>query len=228
MTRPTVLASLMAVGLLGSPGLGGSHAVRAQASGEDAGLRMLEAASARFAGVERLCADFVQEIRVPLLGEERTSRGRLCQERPNLFRMDFTDPDGDQVVADGAFFWLYYPSMSPGQVVRLPVDPERGGMDFYREFLEDPAGTYDIGAGQAETVDGARTLRIELTPRDDRGYRRAAVWIDRETRLIRRVELEEENGSVRRITLSNTRLDPPLAPDFFRFEPPAGVQVVSG
>jgi outer membrane lipoprotein carrier protein len=223
-----VCFGLATVGMWGTPGPWGPDALQGQSSGEGTALQVLEAASARFADVESLCADFVQEIRVPLLGEERTTRGRLCQERPNLFRMDFTDPDGDQVVADGESFWLYYPSMSPGQVVRLPVDPERGGMDFYREFLEDPAGTYDIGAGVAETVDGVRTLRVELTPRGDRGYQRAAVWIDHESRLIRRVELEEENGSVRRITLSRTELDPSLAPDHFRFEPPPGVQVVSG
>lgn len=199
----------------------------AQTSEADA-LRLLEAAAERFAGVRSICADFEQQIRVPLLGEERTSKGRLCQRRPNLFRMDFTDPDGDQVVADGEHFWLYYPSMSPGQVVRLPVDPERGGLDFYREFLEDPAGTYHVGPGQQETVDGAATLRIPLTPREARGYRQATVWVDRETRLIRRIEIEEENGSVRRVELRDTRLDPTLADDHFRFVPPAGVQIVSG
>lgn len=194
----------------------------------DEALSLLEAASERFSGVDALCADFQQEIRVPLLGEERESEGVLCQRRPNLFRMDFRDPDGDRVVADGRHFWLYYPSMSPGQVVRLPVDPGRGGLDFFREFLADPGDTYEVGPGEVERVGGASTLRIPLEPLAPRGYRRATVWIDRESRLIRRVEIEEENGSVRRVTLSNLRVDPPLARDHFEFTPPAGVHVVSG
>ncbi len=165
---------------------------------------------------------------MPLLGVSRSRSGRLCQRRPNLFRMDFRDPDGDQVVADGRHFWIYYPSMSPGQVVRLPVDPSRGGLDFFREFLADPAATYRVGAAEAETVAGASTLRIPLEPRSSRGYRRAVVWIDRESRLIRRVEIEEENGSVRRVTLSNLEVDPALGAGHFEFTPPAGVQVVSG
>jgi outer membrane lipoprotein carrier protein len=202
--------------------------VSAQGVSSDEALALLEAAAVRFEKVQSICADFVQEIRVPLLGEERTSRGRLCQRRPNLFRMDFSEPDGDRVVADGEHFWLYYPSMSPGQVIRLPVDPSRGGLDFFREFLEDPASTYRIGAGEAELVDGRPTLRVALEPLEPRGYRSARVWIDRETRLIRRVEVEEENGSVRRVTLSDTRLDPDLPSDHFRFALPAGVQIVSG
>jgi outer membrane lipoprotein carrier protein len=194
----------------------------------DAALDLLEAAAERFAGVRAICADFVQEISVPLLDEEHTASGRLCQQRPNLFRMDFREPAGDQVVADGEHFWLYYPSMSPGQVVRLPVDPERGGLDFYREFLGDPAGTYHVGAGEADAVDGRATLRIPLRPREPRGYERATVWIDRETYLILRIEVEEENGTVRRVTLGGARLDPALPDDHFRFVPPAGVQIVSG
>lgn len=188
----------------------------------------LTAASERFATVRGLCADFVQEIRVPLLDEERTSHGRLCQLRPNLFRMDFSDPDGDQVVADGTHFWIYYKSLDPGQVLRLALDPERGGMDFYREFLEDPHGKYELSAGSREVVDGRSTLRIDLTPRSPRGYEDATVWIDPEARLIRRVEIREENGSVRRVTLSGIELDPGLDAGHFRFAMPPGARVVSG
>lgn len=219
-------ASLLVGALALAPG--SAAPLAAQAVPADEALRLLEAAADRFSGVDAVCADFVQEIRVPLLGEERTSRGRLCQRRPNLFRMDFLDPEGDRVVADGRHFWLYYPSMSPGQVVRLPVDPERGGLDFFREFLGDPAATYQVGAGENEQVGGFATLRIPLEPTSPRGYRRATVWIDRDSRMIRQIEVEEENGSVRRVTLSDLRVDPPLAADHFEFAPPAGVTVISG
>ncbi len=217
-----IFATVALAGAVAAPG------VHAQQGGADDPARVLAAASERFSGIRGVCADFVQEMKIPLLNEEKSSRGRLCQMRPNLFRMDFTDPDGDQVVADGDHFWLYYRSMNPDQVIRLPVDPSRGGLDFYREFLENPTEKYDMEAMGRESVDGMSTVRVHLTPRSDRGYQDATVWIDPASRLIRRIEVREENGSVRRVTLNHVKVDPGLSADDFTFTPPAGVHVVSG
>ena len=197
-------------------------------SAQDAATTALVQAAERYEAIVGLCADFEQHLEVPLLNEERTSRGRLCQMRPNLFRMDFTEPDGDRVVADGAHFWIFYPSLNPGQVIRLPLDPARGGLDFYREFLEEPVAKYEISDEGVERVGDTRTLRVKLEPREPRGYRGATVWIDPDTRLIRRVEVVEENGTVRRITLTGVELDPDLSAADFAFRVPAGVQVISG
>jgi outer membrane lipoprotein carrier protein len=197
-------------------------------AGQDEARVELDEASRRFAEIRGVCAEFVQEIQVPLLDEERTSRGRLCQMRPNLFRMDFTDPDGDEIVADGEHFWLYYRSMNPRQVIRMPLDPERGGLDFYREFLDDAGEKYEMRLEGRETVTGRETLRIHLTPRAQRGYRDATVWIDPTSHLIRRIEVREENGSVRRVTMSELQVDPGLDASKFTFTPPPGVHVVSG
>ena len=112
-----------------------------QAQGGAQAMGALSEASERFSGLTVVCADFRQVLEVTLLGERRESRGELCQRRPNLFFMRFTEPQGDQVVADGSYFWIYYASVSPDQVVRLPLDPARGGLDFYREFLDRPAET---------------------------------------------------------------------------------------
>lgn len=197
--------------------------VRAQ----DPGLRALEAAAQRYAGMATICADFVQVLDNPLLGSEKTSRGRLCQQRPNRFRMDFSDPEGDEVVADGTFFWVYYKSLDEGQVLRFPLDPSRGGLDFFREFLSKPASKYEVATEGEETIDGHSTLRLALTPRSTRGLESARVWVDPEARLIRRIEVTEDNGLTRRVSLSAVALDPALDGGYFAFTVPPGVDVVS-
>lgn len=189
--------------------------------------KVMSAASDRYAAVSSVCADFVQRLTVPLLGSDQESRGRLCQRSPNLFSMDFSTPEGDRVVADGSHFWIYFKSQSPGQVIQLPVDPSRGGMDFYREFLDSPLEKYDMALEGTEQVGDRSTSRILLTPFQDRGYRSARVWIDSSTHLIRRVEITEANGTVRRLTLSDVQLDPVVPASTFRFVVPQGVQVVS-
>lgn len=199
----------------------------APAAAQDRALEALEAASERYAGITTVCADFHQILTVTLLGTRNESRGELCQRRPNLFFMRFTEPGGDEVVADGEWFWIYYASIDPEQVVRLPLDPARGGLDFYREFLESPAERYEASLEGEEEVTGRGTLRILVRPRAPRGYREARVWIDPDRGMIRRVEILEDNGTVRRITLDRVRQDPPMEADAFTFRVPDGARIIS-
>lgn len=192
----------------------------------DEGRAALEAAAARYAEAGGLCADFEQQLDNPLLGVTRTSRGQLCQRSPNLFRMDFTDPDGDFVLSDGRSFYLFYPSMNPGQVIRVPLDPERGGLDFYREFLSMPAERYEITTEATEQLDGRDVLRLALTPRTATGITRARVWVDAVARVIPRVEVVEANGVTRTVDLKNVTFENLPARDFFEFVLPAGARVL--
>ncbi|HSG47535.1 MAG TPA: outer membrane lipoprotein carrier protein LolA [Longimicrobiales bacterium] len=199
----------------------------AAARGQDRAAQALETASRRYQEFSTLCADFKQVLTVTLLGDRRESRGELCQRRPNLFFMRFSDPEGDAVVADGSHFWIYYPSMNPGQVLKLPLDPSRGGLDFYREFLDRPDEKYDATLEGEEVVTGRNTVRIALRPREPRGYRTARVWIDPAQGMIRQVEINEDNGTIRLLTLDAIRVDPPLAEGAFTFPVPEGVRVIS-
>lgn len=192
----------------------------------DEGRAALEAAAARYAEAGGLCADFEQQLDNPLLGVTRTSRGQLCQRSPNLFRMGFTDPDGDFVLSDGRSFYLFYPSMNPGQVIRVPLDPERGGLDFYREFLSMPAERYEITTEATEQLDGRDVLRLALTPRTATGITRARVWVDAVARVIPRVEVVEANGVTRTVDLKNVTFENLPARDFFEFVLPAGARVL--
>lgn len=195
--------------------------------GQDRAAQALEAASRRYQEFSTLCAGFQQVLTVTLLGERKESTGELCQRRPNLFFMRFSDPRGDEVVADGTHFWIYYPSMNPGQVLKLPLDPSRGGLDFYREFLDRPGEKYDATLEGEEVVTGRNTVRIALRPREPRGYRSARVWIDPDRGMIRRVEVTEDNGTIRLLTLDGIQVDPPVADAAFTFPVPEGVRVIA-
>lgn len=185
---------------------------------------ILTRASARLAALRGFCGDFRQEIRIPLLGQTTRSAGRLCQQRPNLFEMDFSDPEGDRVVADGEWVWTYFPSTDPRQVVRFPL-AEQGRMDFFQEFVSEPGVRYAPTLVGQETVGGRSTWRISLEPRDRSYFEGATVWIDRETTLMRKVEILQENGSVRVVELGDLELDPAIPPGRFSFTPPEGTQV---
>jgi outer membrane lipoprotein-sorting protein len=203
-------------------------AVPAALAGQDRGLAIIEGAAERYRVVGTLCAEFQQHLAVPLLATERTGTGRLCQTRPNLFAMRFTDPAGDAIVADGDFVWVYLPSNDPRTVLKTPADRTAGGRDYHREFLEDPASKYEVRYEADEEVAGRETHRIRLVPKVRRSYRAAVIWIDRDMPVLRQIRLEEENGNVRTITLTGVAFEARPGEGFFRFTPPANATVISG
>ncbi|MBI4538345.1 MAG: outer membrane lipoprotein carrier protein LolA [Gemmatimonadetes bacterium] len=187
---------------------------------------ILERAARRYSTLSAICAEFSQRMRIELLKQEQASRGRLCHQRPARFAMRFTQPPGDAIIADGEFVWIYYPSVDAGQVIRSRATDATGGVDFQREFLEDPTGKYVVQGGGEETVGGRRTHLLRLVPRAPSPYRGVSVWIDGEASLVRRLEIQEENGTIRRLDFRRIELNPRLAPDFFRFVPPPGARII--
>ena len=200
----------------------------APAAAQDRGVAILNGAADRYASVQTLCADFVQRLEVPLLAAEKTGEGRVCQARPNLFAMRFTDPEGDAVVADGESVWVYFPSDDPKQVLRAPADRTAGGEDFHREFLVEPELRYDVSHEATEDIAGHATERLRLVPKGPASYRAAVVWIDRGTPVLRQVRIEEANGSIRTITLTDVEFEASPGEEWFRFTPPDGALVISG
>ena len=191
-------------------------------------LSLLEATAARYERVTQFCADFTQHLSVPLLGDERTGTGQMCQARPNKFGMRFSDPEGDLVVVDGEWVWLYYPSLDAKQVIRFAIADGSGAYDFHREFLEDPAEKYDVTYEAADEVAGRATHRLRLVPRARSSFEAAVIWIDEQEPVLRQIRIEDESGTVRTITLERVDFEPiALADDWFTFTPPPGAQVIS-
>jgi outer membrane lipoprotein-sorting protein len=196
--------------------------------GQERGAAVLERAAAHYEEVEALCASFLQRLEVPLLGDERTGVGRVCQARPNLFAMRFSEPEGDAIVADGESVWVYFPSNDPGQVLKTKADRTAGGHDFHREFLEETEVKYDVTYEAEDVVAGRPTHRLRLIPKGPASYRAAVIWIDRGEPVLRQVRLEEENGNVRTITLSDVEFNAAPGRAWFTFTLPPDVVVITG
>ena len=186
---------------------------------------ILARAERAFAQVRSMEADFTQAVYVPLLDSTQNSRGRLFHRSPDRFLMRFSDPQGDIIVADGRYIWMYYPSTDDGQVLRGTFSAGGQQVDLYREFLEDATSRYAASLDGAESVGGRPAKALTLVPNQPSGYQRVRIWVDDQDSLVRRFEISEENGSVRRLDLSGLRINVDLADALFSFTPPAGVQV---
>ena len=200
-------------------------APRGGGTSQDRAVAILREAEQAANGVRTLEADFVQNLSVPLLNQTQRSAGKMYQKRPDRFLMRFTDPAGDVMVADGRHFWIYYPSTDRTQVIRTSIANGAGQVDLQRQFLSNPVQRYVSTVAGEEIVGGRPAHVLSLVPRGDSPYRLLRVWVDKQDHLVRRFEITEENESVRRVELSNLRVNASVADNLFTFTPPAGTQV---
>lgn len=186
---------------------------------------ILRATSRAYEGLRSFRAGFEQELQNTLLGRTTRSEGTLYQRQPDRFLMDFSDPEGDLIVSDGEYFWMYFPSVDAKQVLRTPRGGQ--GLDLRAQFVGDPVRRFEATYHGAEAVRGRTADVLTLVPREPLGYERLKVWIDRSDHLVRRFELTESNGNIRHFELHDMVRNPTLPDDLFEFTPPPGSQVVT-
>jgi len=175
-----------------------------------------------------LRADFVQVIDNPMI-DSAESRGTLVQAGPAKLAMRFSDPPGEAIVVDGEHVWVYTPSTVPDQVVRLSV-PSGGpvyGYNLLAWLLDRPAERYRPSYLRTERIDGRTTDAIQLIPAvPNLPFTKAVVWIDRENALPRRLEIHEESGATRTLSLSHIQVNQSVPASTFQFKVPSGVRVI--
>jgi len=172
-------------------------------------------------------ADFKQLIQDSMIGDYE-SKGHLVQAGTAKLAMRFTDPNGDAVVMDGQRLWVYTPSTTPGQVIRMgiPSGP-KFGFSVLAWLLDRPAERYHITYVKSDKAGGRVADVIQLEPLDaDLPFDRAVLWLDQVDALPRRLEIRERRGTYRTLTFTDVQPNPKLTPDTFRFDLPSGVRIV--
>ena len=181
-----------------------------------------------YRSLSSLTADFVQLIDNPMI-DSAESRGTLVQAGPDKLAMRFTDPPGEAVIIDGRSVWVYTPSTTPGQVIRMSV-PSGGpvyGYNMLAWLLDRPAERYAASYLRADVVGGRSMDVVELVPAvPDLPFEKAVLWLDRADGIPRRLEITEHSGATRTLTLSKVRVNRSVPESTFRFEVPSGVRVV--
>jgi outer membrane lipoprotein carrier protein len=181
-----------------------------------------------YRSLSSLSADFVQLIDNPMI-DSATSKGTLVQAGEDKLAMRFTDPPGEAIVIDGERIWVYTPSTTPGQVIRMAL-PSGGpvyGYNILAWLLDRPAERYTPTYVRSDRLNGRAVDVVQLDPAvPDLPFERAIVWLDKEDGLPRRLEITEHSGASRTLTLSKVRTNRSVADDTFSFKVPSGVRVV--
>ena len=188
---------------------------------------LIEKAARSYRAITSFTADFKQVIADSMIGTYE-SRGRIIQAGESRLAMRFTDPGGDAIVMDGEHIWVYTPSTTPDQVLRLklPTDPTYGP-NVLAWILTDPARRYESRWLRNDQVAGRGADVVVLTPRDrSLPFREAVVWLDQFDNLPRKLEIRERGGQVRTLTFTGVQTGRRVGPETFAFRVPDGVRIV--
>lgn len=188
-------------------------------------------AAKAYASFTNIDAQFEQKTTNPILGKTALSKGRFVQQKPNLVAITFTDPAGDHIVGDGKSLWVYLPSSTPGQVIKLPAKSESAVIvNLLGQLLDAPRQSFVISGGEATMVDGVATKKVTLVPRvaNSSAFQRATLWVDDKDARPIRVQMVDPQGIDRTFNMTTWTVNSVLPKDIFKFTPPKGVKVTNG
>ena len=172
------------------------------------------------AGTSRAQGSFVQEIAGGSSGRVERSEGSFAFERPGRFRWEVSKPYEQLMVADGSQVWFYDRDLD--QVTVRPLAEAMGATPAAILFGSGQIDS-EFSLADAGTEGGLQWLLA--TPRSrDAGFE--SIRIGFRDSLPRAMEVLDAFGRTVRFRFDSIETDPGFAPGTFRFEPPAGVDVI--
>ena len=172
---------------------------------------------------------FEQAITNPLTGSTVKAVGEFQQQRePARFSFRFVEPKGDMIIGDGKWLWVYLPSSTPGQVIKVPMtNGGAGSLDLASRFFDSPKTRFAISDAGTATVAGRAAHALTLKPKSStEPFTQAKVWIDTADGTLRQFETVEPSGITRLVTITAVTPNAPVDAKLFSFTPPKGARVV--
>jgi len=172
---------------------------------------------------------FEQAITNPLTGSTVKAVGEFQQQRePARFSFRFVEPKGDMIIGDGKWLWVYLPSSTPGQVIKVPMtNGGAGSLDLASRFFDSPKTRFAITDAGTATVAGRAAHALTLKPKSStEPFTQAKVWIDTADGTLRQFETVEPSGITRLVTITAVTPNAPVDAKLFSFTPPKGARVV--
>ncbi len=204
-----------------------SSAQSRPAASSPSAAALLERTSSLYTGSRGLRAEFTQRVKNPITSTETPSAGSYLQRGPGVFSVNFSQPAGDRIVSDGKTLWVFVPSATPGQVLKMPVGAGApGGVDLVGQFFTSPSRKFVVTDGGAVTVGGVALRKLVLVPKSDVGFARAVLTVVPGSGVLKQLEVTEHSGLVRTLSFTTISRGVAMAANAFSFVVPRGITVV--
>ena len=169
--------------------------------------------------ISTLDAGFEQSVLNPEHTQALRSQGRFYLERPDKFRWDYSEPDNQQIVADGRQVWLYDPELKQVSV-QSQESALRGTpalLLISGDALENSFEVIDLGQRQ-------NMVWVELIPKDDESQfvRILLAFVEGD---LHRMEMADKFGQITRFQFHDIHHNPAFESTFFQFVTPRDVDI---
>ena len=217
-----LLVLCLALGADGFAGAPGSEA--AQAPSLESVLNQMDTAAATFQSAQ---ADFAWDQYQRVVDETDTQKGKLYFRRAGKetqMAADITEPEKKYMLFAGGKLSVYQPRID--QVTEYDAGKDREsvqtflvlgfggrGHDLLKSFSVKLAGT--------ETVDGVRTVKLELVPKSQKArslFERVVLWVDPARGVSLRQQAWEASGDYRLAHYANIRVNEKIRDDVFQLK----------
>ncbi len=190
------------------------------ASGALAGDTGVDRLRSYLASVQGMEAKFRQQV-VDSRGQVlEDASGSVAMQRPGRFRWDYQTPFERVIVADGERVWLYEADLDQVTIRKLTS----GIGDTPAALLTGKESVLERFTVEKSWTEGG-LAQVRLIPRSAESDF-AGVTLGFQGSELRQLLLDDRLGQQTRIDLSGVRINPTLAPDLFRFQPPPGADVI--
>ena len=173
-----------------------------------------------FNNLDTLQADFHQQVRDGDNTVQQVSDGKVWIQRPGQFRWDYASPYRQQLVSDGERLWSYDEDLE--QVTVQPIGEVLSATPAM--LLGGSQPIEDIFTVEPLPTSGNRQ-QVLLKPKSD-DSNVTALLLDFTDGVISGIRAEDSFGNITTFTFSNLVRNRELDSALFRFEPPAGVDIV--
>ena len=182
-----------------------------------------ESVSERYRGIVDYTADLV------ITKDRGVQTAALQHKKPNLLRLDFSQPEGQLMIVDGETFhaWVPEQGVTFEQVLRREEQMSSPGIASF-EGLELMQRYYTVAYAESPlpvplepgSSESVVVLRLDWKSNNE-GFRRIDLSINANTKMIRRVESTKTNGQRMVFDFTNIVLNRGIPDRRFIYESPA-------
>src|SRR5579883_1266143 len=177
------------------------------------------------AGFQSLTANIERTKVTVVVNDRSTESGQIAVRRDGKMRIDVTSPDPKTILRDGDHLYIYTPKIA--RVEEYDIGKHRTIVDQLLLLGFGTSGdslkkNYVITLQGEETLNGQKTVRLELTPRSDdlrKQISRIELWLNEATWLAQQQEFfETGSGDYSIVVYSNMARNVPIPDSRFRAE----------
>jgi outer membrane lipoprotein-sorting protein len=167
-----------------------------------------------------------------LVNDKDVSSGKFYYVRqgtqPRVF-MELTKPAVQQLLIDKGKLQLYTPNLKQVQETLLGEHQDKVDMFMalgFGQSSQELKKNYTVTLGGEEAIDGKKTIRIDLKPRNSGAFKSVQMWMDPQKWVAAQITTTEASGDYLTVKFSNTKVNASIPESVFKLKLPKDVNVL--